>query len=165
MLLDELQRLYLREVATLERELDMYPDDASVWDTLEGMPNAAGTLLLHLAGSLQHFFGAVIGQSGYIRDREAEFRRHGVPRDELRNELAAARQGVILGFRHLSENDLERPFPARFAEVEFSNRLTLLHFLSHLAFHLGQIDYHRRAVTRNRASAQAIDPAALPPSQ
>jgi hypothetical protein len=30
MLLEDLKALYLREIATLERELELYPDDASL---------------------------------------------------------------------------------------------------------------------------------------
>lgn len=156
MLLEDLELLYLREVATLGRELDLYPDDSSVWKELPGLPNPAGTLFLHLAGGLQHFFGATLGGSGYVRDRAAEFSRRDVPRSEIRQELSRATQGVRAGFANLSESRLEEAFPVQYADAEVSVRLTLLQFLSHLAYHLGQIDYHRRAVTGNNASADAI---------
>ncbi|WP_019588825.1 hypothetical protein [Deinococcus apachensis] len=67
MLLQDLRKLYLREISTLERELDLYPDEASIWSEPPGLPNSAGTLFLHLTGSLQHFFGAVLGKTGYVR--------------------------------------------------------------------------------------------------
>lgn len=156
MLLQHLKALYLREIATLERELDLYPDDASVWKELVGLPNSAGTLFLHLTGSLQYFFGAVLGKSGYLRDRAAEFTRRNVSRSELKEELSSARQSVLAGFASLSNDDLEQVFPVRFADVDFSTELTLLQFSSHLAYHLGQIDYHRRVVTGSTASANAI---------
>ncbi len=155
-LLEELQKLYLREIATLERELELYPDEASVWKELPGLPNPAGTLFLHLAGSLQHFFGRALGKTGYLRDRAAEFSQRGVTRSELKQELSKARQGVLAGFANLTENSLEQVFPIMFADEEFSIRLTLLQFSSHLAYHLGQIDYHRRAVTGDKTSADAI---------
>lgn len=156
MLLEDLKVLYLREVATLERELDLYPDEESAWKELPGLPNSAGTIFLHLAGSLQHFFGATLGKTGYVRDRAAEFSKRGVPRSEIKQELFRARQGVMSGFANLREDNLDQVFPFRFADAEFSTRLTLLQFLSHLAYHLGQIDYHRRVVTGNSASANAI---------
>ena len=161
MLLQNLKALYLREISTLGRELDLYPDDASVWKELPGLPNPAGTLFLHLAGSLQHFFGATFGHTGYVRDRAAEFSRRGVPRSEIRQELSGARQGVLAGFANLTENHLGQLFPVRYADGEFSTRLTLLQFLTHLAYHLGQIDYHRRVVTGDRTSAHAIAAAVL----
>lgn len=156
MLLEDLKAMYLREIATLERELALYPDDASVWAALPGVPNPAGTLFLHLAGSLQHFFGAALGKSGYVRDRAAEFSKRDVPKSELEQELANARQSVIAGFAALTEDRLEETFPVRFADDSFSTQLTLLQFSSHLAYHLGQIDYHRRVVTQSSASANAV---------
>lgn len=155
-LIEDLKILYLREVATLERELDLYPDDASVWKQLPGLPNAAGTLFLHVSGSLQHFFGATLGKTGYVRDRAAEFSKRDVPRNEIREELSKARQGVRAGFANLTEEHLGQGFPVQYADTEVSTQLTLLQFLSHLAYHLGQIDYHRRVVTGDSASANAI---------
>ena len=155
-LLEELRMLYLREIATLERELDLYPDEASLWQELPGLPNPGGTLLLHLAGSLQHFLGATLGGTGYVRDRAAEFAKRDLTRSEIKRELSSARQGVLAGFANLTEQHLTQTFPVVFADEAFSTRLTLLQFSSHLAYHLGQIDYHRRAVTGDQTSANAI---------
>lgn len=155
-LLEDFKVLYLREIATLERELDLYSNEASVWTELPGLPNPAGNLFLHLAGSLQHFFGATLGNTGYQRNREAEFSKRNVSRSDLKQELSKARQGVIAAFENLTEDSLTQVFPVQFADAAFSTRLTLLQFLSHLAYHLGQIDYHRRVVTGNNASANAI---------
>jgi hypothetical protein len=155
-LLEDFKVLYLREITTLERELDLYPDDASVWTELPGLPNPAGNLVLHLAGSLQHFFGATLGKTGYQRNREAEFSTRNVSRTDLKQELSRARQAVIIAFENLTDDSLTQVFPAQFADAPFSIRLTLLQFLGHLAYHLGQIDYHRRVVTGNSASANAI---------
>jgi hypothetical protein len=156
MLLENLKTIYLREIATLERELGMYPDETSVWRNLPGLPNSAGTLFLHLTGSLQHFFGAVLGNIAYQRDRDAEFSKRDVSRQDLAQQLQAARLAVLAGFANLTEDKLEQAFPVKFADSEFNIRLTLLQFSSHLAYHLGQIDYHRRVVTGNTASANAI---------
>jgi hypothetical protein len=156
MLLENLKAIYLREIATLERELGLYPDDISVWKTLPGLPNSAGTLFLHLTGSLQHFFGAVLGNTAYQRDRDAEFTKRDLSRQELAQQLEAARLAVLIGFANLTESQLEQPFPVQFADSVFSVRLTLLQFSSHLAYHLGQIDYHRRVATGNPASVDAI---------
>jgi hypothetical protein len=157
-LLENLEMLYLREVATLGRELDLYSDDRSVWRELPGLPNPAGTLFLHLSGSLQYFFGAVLGKSGYVRDRAAEFSKRDVPRSEIKRELARARQGVKAGFANLTEEHLGQVFPVQYADAEVSTQLTLLQFLSHLTYHLGQIDYHRRVATGDSTSADAISP-------
>ena len=56
-----LTTLLVRELNAFARELDLYPDDASVWKTAPGITNSAGNLALHVAGNLQHFVGAVLG--------------------------------------------------------------------------------------------------------
>src|SRR5262245_27125908 len=35
--------------------------------------NSVGHLVLHLTGNLNHFVGAQLGRTGYVRDREREF--------------------------------------------------------------------------------------------
>ena len=66
----EIARSLLRELDTLRREVEAYPDDESVWGLPPGAPNSAGTLTLHLAGNLQHYVGALLGGTGYVRDRD-----------------------------------------------------------------------------------------------
>ncbi|ULH18302.1 DinB family protein (plasmid) [Deinococcus sp. KNUC1210] len=161
MLIQDLRMMYLRELATLEREPALYPDDQGLWTVLPGLPNAGGTLFLHLAGSLQHFFGAVLGNTGYVRNRDAEFSTRDLSRTEIAAQLSQARHAINAAFEHIREADLDAPFPVVFADAPFSYRLTLLQFSSHLAYHLGQIDFHRRAVTQQHTSANAIDPAGL----
>ena len=75
-----LEAILVRELEALKRELAAYPSDADVWATPPGVSNSGGTLALHLAGNLQHYVGAMLGGSGYVRDRAAEFGRHGVAR-------------------------------------------------------------------------------------
>jgi uncharacterized damage-inducible protein DinB len=161
MILDDFKRTFLREVATLRRELDLYPDEESIWKELPGLPNSAGTLFLHLAGNLQHFLGATLGQTGYVRDREAEFGNRGVAREAIEKELRATRQAILTTFSNLDESVLEQLFPARKQGMELSTQQMLFHLLSHLAYHLGQIDYHRRAVTGDETSANTLPLAEL----
>jgi hypothetical protein len=156
MLVNEFKTILLRDIAGVERELELYPDDASVWRTVTGLPNPAGNLLLHLTGNLQHFFGAALGNTGYVRDREAEFTRKDVPRSELSKELENARRAVLAAFNHLTEQKLDETHPVKITDTAFSNRLAVLQLITHLAYHLGQIDYHRRMVTGNTASANAV---------
>ena len=85
-----LTTLLVRELKAFARELDLYPDDASVWKTTPGITNSTGNLALHVAGNLQHFIGAVLGGTGYVRNRELEFSRSSGTRAEIKAELAAA---------------------------------------------------------------------------
>ncbi|HEX4963189.1 MAG TPA: DinB family protein [Thermoanaerobaculia bacterium] len=157
-LISDLRRIVLRDIDTVRREIELYPDDESVWREVPGLPNAGGTLVLHLAGNLRHYFGAVLGRSGYVRDRPAEFATRGVPRQELVALIAAAHAEVGEALSHLDPALLDEPFPEPVRGVTFPSGLFFLHMAVHLTYHLGQLDYHRRMVTGDPASAGALPP-------
>ena len=154
--------LITREIRAVKREIEAYPDDASVWRVIPGLPNTGGTLALHLAGNLQHFFGAILGKDGYRRDRDAEFARRDVPRRELLEELDAAIASVERTLRGLVKGSLPDVYPEPIAKRRFASDIYLLHLVSHLAYHLGQIDYHRRAVTGDARAIDAVSVRELP---
>jgi len=161
-LLPSVRTVLLRELDALRRAVAAYPDDASLWERPPGVPNAGGTLALHLAGNLQHYVGAVLGGSGYRRDRDAEFARRDVPRAALLAEIAAARDAVERTFAAMSDEALERAYPEPINGRAVGTADYLVHLATHLAYHLGQLDYHRRVVTGDAASVGAIAVAALP---
>jgi len=146
----------VREIEGLRRELAGYHDESDIWRESPGVPNSAGTLALHLAGNLQHFIGAVLGGSGYVRDRDAEFSLRDLPRVKLLAELDRAERAVEGTFARLTEEDLEKPFPIETAGMRLPTALFLLQLSSHLAYHLGQVDYHRRAVAGESGSVGSL---------
>jgi uncharacterized damage-inducible protein DinB len=156
------QTLLLRELRAVRRELEAYPDDASVWRTVPGLPNTGGTLALHLAGNLQHFFGAVLGRDGYTRDRDSEFSRRNVSRTELLAAIDAAIASVDGTLQRLTDDALTATYPEPIANRKVSTAVFLVHLTSHLAYHLGQIDYHRRAVTGDSRAVDAVSVRELP---
>ena len=156
------QTIILRELGAVRRSVEVYPDEASLWAERPGLPNSGGTLTLHLVGNLQHYIGAVLGQSGYRRDRDAEFARRDVPRSVLLDEIDAAQAAVERGFGALTEEALAEPYPEPVAGRAVATGDYLVHLAAHLAYHLGQLDYHRRVVTGERRSVDAVAPAVLP---
>jgi hypothetical protein len=147
-------RIFDRDIAVLEREVALYPDDASLWKAVEGQPTLGGNLALHLAGNLRHFIGAVLGGTGFKRDREAEFASRDLPREAVLKEVRAARADVASALSKLDPALLDRPFPEAIRGHELPTRVALIHLCTHLSFHSGQLDYHRRAATRDRTSAE-----------
>ena len=162
MLRSLLQTILLRELGAVRRSVEAYPDEASLWRLPPGLPNSGGTLALHIAGNLQHYLGAVLGGSGYRRDRDAEFARRGVSRAELLAEIAAAEAAVDRGMGAVSEATLAAPYPETVAGRSIVMGDFLVHLATHLAYHLGQLDYHRRVVTGDRRGIGAIGAAELP---
>ncbi len=153
-----LTTLLVRELNAFARELDMFPDDPSVWRTAPGVTNSAGNLALHVAGNLQHFVGAVLGGTGYVRNRELEFSRSSGARSEIKAELDAAIVAVEKTLPALSADALAKVYPANPVPggKEIATGLFLQHLCSHASFHLGQAGYLRRVVTSDTRSAGPV---------
>lgn len=151
-----------RELRTLERELEAYASDDQVWERPEPLPNSAGTLAAHAAGNLRAFIGATIGGDAYVRDRDREFSVRGVSRQELIAELRAADAAVTAALADLPAARFDDPFPTPIANRRVVTGEFVMHLMVHLAYHLGQVDYHRRIVTGDAGGVGAVSPAELP---
>lgn len=153
---DWITRVIVRELKALRREIESYPSEDDLWEIPDGIANPGGNLALHLAGNLQYFVGNVLGKNGYVRNRDAEFASRDVPRAELLREIDNAIAAVELGMSKISEADLARPFPEKVGGVSSTTGAFLAHFATHLAYHLGQVDYHRRIMTREGKTVKAM---------
>jgi hypothetical protein len=150
-----------RDLSALRREVEAYADERDLWRPVPGLTNSAGTLVLHLAGNLQHYLGARLGGTGYVRDRPAEFARRDVPRSELLREIDAARAAVKAGLVGLTESRLRAEFPEAIGDSRIETGEYLVHLTVHFAYHLGQVDYHRRVVTGDASGVGAMRPGEL----
>jgi hypothetical protein len=153
---DTITLFLLRELDGFKRELEMFPDDESVWKTVPGVTNSAGNLALHIAGNLQHYVGRVLGGSAYVRNREIEFGRRNGTRTELIAELdkaAAAVRGVLPG---LSAGRWDEEFPELILGHRIRTGVFLHHLSVHAGFHLAQAGYLRRALTGDSRSSGPI---------
>jgi hypothetical protein len=160
-LVADLRKVFLRDVVTLRRELELYPDEASVWKAVAGLPNAGGNLVLHLCGNLRWFIGAQLGGTGYVRDRDAEFAARDVPREALVSGIEATRLELDVTLARLPADRLATLYPLPVGGRSVPTGLFLLHLAVHLGYHLGQLDYHRRAATGLSAGAGAVSIPAL----
>ena len=147
MLSEVLSNLYERDLNKLKIEIGQYENEADLWKTSEGIANSAGNLCQHLTGNLQHFIGAVLGGSAYVRDRDAEFAKKDVTREQLLADIDSTLSSVKTTLAKLTDEDFAKTYPI---EV-FGHPMTTEYFLTHLAthfnYHLGQINYHRRMVS------------------
>ena len=137
----------MRDLLAVRREVGAYPDEAEIWRVPAGVSNSAGTLVLHVAGNLQAFVGGVLGDTGYVRDRDGEFARRDVAREELLGEIDRALEAVEATLEGMSDDRLEEIYPLELAGMRVTVGDFLVHLAVHLGFHLGQIDYHRRLIT------------------
>mgnify|MGYP000938458488 FL=1 len=137
-------RLFDQDLDKLTEEIKLYPDDQSLWVVKEGIKNSGGNLCLHLAGNLQHFIGAVLGNSGYVRNRDAEFSLKNISKQKLLNEIDATKMAVRDTLEQVSKHELQKEYPIRVFDEAVTTEHFLLYLLSHLNYHTGQINYHRR---------------------
>ncbi|MCR5886230.1 DUF1572 domain-containing protein [Hymenobacter sp. J193] len=144
MLPDTLRLLFRRDLNRVLQELTQYRDEETIWHVEKGIANSAGNLSLHLVGNLRTYIGAELGGVAYTRHRELEFSLKNVPRQELLEKVAETRDIVDASLRTLSPEVLTQEYPLLVFEQKTSTEYLLVHLTTHLAYHLGQINYHRR---------------------
>ena len=143
-MLNELKDLYIRDIEKLRTEISSYKNESDLAIVKGTILNSAGNLCLHLCGNLQTYLGAMLGGSGYIRNRDKEFSEKNYTKASLLAEIDKAKSAVELCFSKITEADVNKKFP----ETPHWEGFSILHVLiiceTHLAYHLGQINYHRR---------------------
>jgi hypothetical protein len=82
-----------------------------------------------------------------VRDRDAEFSDGGVTREELEEKLSRTSEEVTSALAGMEEKRLNEEFPLELLGERMPTGMFLLRLVSHLAYHLGQMNYHRRVAT------------------
>ena len=108
MITENLIKLFTRDLNKLKEEINLYTEEEKIWTVKEGISNSGGNLCLHLCGNLQHFIGAVLGNSGYIRNRDAEFKLKNIVRTKLVDEIDATLSIVTDTLEQVSKKDLDK---------------------------------------------------------
>ena len=147
MLSQTLIQLYERDFERLNTELKSYDDPSDIWKKAEGISNSAGNLSLHLAGNLRHFIGSVLGDTGYQRDREFEFNGT-VSFEELLERNRSAKDEVLTTLKTIRQEVLESTYPIQVLDKDLNTAFFLTHLYGHFNYHLGQINYHRRLLSK-----------------
>ena len=144
MLTEILKTLFSRDLNKLQEEIEAYQNEGQLWVIDKNISNSAGNLCLHLIGNLNTYFGAALGKTGYIRNRPLEFSAKNIPKKELISKIDETILVVNNVLDSLTEADLKAIYPQDFLEREETTGFFLVHLSTHLAYHLGQINYHRR---------------------
>lgn len=146
MLIETLKSLFNRDLNKLKIEIASYQTENQIWAIDKNISNSAGNLCLHLMGNINTYIGAELGKTGYIRDRPLEFSLKDIPKSELISKIDATILVVNNTLDSLTEADLEAVYPEIVFEKEMTTGYFLVHLSTHLAYHLGQINYHRRLI-------------------
>jgi len=142
--IDILKKIFKRDLAKLKKEIELYQEETKLWIVDKNISNSAGNLCLHLVGNLNTFIGAELGHSGYIRDRVGEFANKHIPKGELLNMVGETEKVIDSTFEKLNDADLGKTYPIEIFKEPMSTGYFLVHLATHLTYHLGQINYHRR---------------------
>ncbi|MGE8426863.1 MAG: DUF1572 family protein [Sphingobacterium sp.] len=151
MLIETLKSLFQRDLNRLRDEISLYKQEGNIWLIERNISNSAGNLCLHLIGNLQTYIGAEIGKTGYIRDRAAEFSLKDIPRKGLIDQINDTIDVVTRSLDLLSEENLQEIYPILVFEEKTTTQYLLVHLTTHLTYHLGQINYHRRLLDQPEA--------------
>lgn len=137
-------QLFERDLNRLTKEIESYEDENNLWVKDGQITNSGGNLVLHLIGNLKHFIGKEIGGYDYQRNREFEFAGKNVPRLKLLEEIQVCKDQLIVSLEGMDESLLSENYPIEVFGHKMSYTFFLLHLYSHMNYHLGQINYHRR---------------------
>jgi hypothetical protein len=146
-LIETLQKLILRDLDKLEKEITLYPTEESIWRVSGQITNPAGNLCLHLCGNLQHYIGFRLGNTEYKRNRDLEFTAKNISRQKLLAEIAQTKKTVREAFSLLQPEQLNATYPENVFNEPMTTQYFLVHLSGHLAYHLGQVNYHRRLLS------------------
>lgn len=130
----------------LRNEISQYKNESDLWKLTENISNTPANLALHLCGNLNHNIGSVIGNNGYLRNRDLEFSVKGVSREEILKTIDSTAEKVLPILDKLTTDDYTKPFPESSHGEEQSNIDAVTRVALHLAYHIGQINYHRRII-------------------
>lgn len=148
MLTETLKKLFNRDLSKLKSEIEAYQKEENLWRIDHGIANPAGNLCLHLVGNLNTYIGAILGGTDYVRNRELEFTLKDIPKQELINMIEATIGVVSKTLDQVSKEQMDNEYPILVFEEKTSTEFFLVHLATHLTYHLGQINYHRRLLDR-----------------
>ena len=146
MIIETLKTLFSRDLQRLIKEIELYRDEKNIWQMDKNILNSAGNLCLHIVGNLNAYIGVGLAKTGYVRQRDLEFSLKDISREELIRKLTDTIQVVDAGLNNLNESQLEQEFPILIWDKPMGTAYTLLQLSTHLSYHLGQVNYHRRLI-------------------
>ena len=144
MLIETLRSIFSRDLLRLKTEIDLYQDESKIWIIENNIANSAGNLCLHLIGNLNTYIGAEFGKTNYIRNRELEFSLKNISKKELIDKIENTILVVDMSLQNITEEELKNEHQILVFDKKTTLEFLLVHLTTHLTYHLGQINYHRR---------------------
>lgn len=147
----DLAPLYRRDLTRLRQQIEAFPNDETLWQTLPGVTNPAGNLVLHIEGNLREYIGRQLGNLPYQRTRDLEFSTKGLSKQDLLARIAELQRTIPSIIEGLALAQMDALYPEQVLGVPMTTQQFVIHLCGHLNWHLGQIDYVRRIATGDGA--------------
>jgi len=144
MLAQTLNSLFTRDLKRLKAEIESYRKESNLWLVEPDISNSAGNLCLHLIGNLNTYIGATLGGTNYVRNRPLEFSAKNIPQKRLITMIEETIIVVEQTLDKINQETIEAEYPLPVFDERTSTEFFLVHLTTHLSYHLGQINYHRR---------------------
>ena len=144
MKIETLKILFNRDLNKLKQEIELYQNENNLWKIEKGISNSAGNLCLHLIGNLNNFIGSELGKTNYSRNRPLEFSLKHIPKTELIEKIEETILVLNKTLDTVTPEVLKQEYPILVFESKSTTEFFLVHLSTHLDYHLGQINYHRR---------------------
>lgn len=143
MLNNLLSNFFERDIRKLTEEINLFRNEDNLWKTIGSVKNTSGNLALHIIGGTHYLIGALLANSGYVRNRDEEFITTGIARKDIVSKLADL---IPMINQTLGTIDMDAQYPIMFDGGNRTNSYVLIQLLAHLNYHLGQVNYLRRAL-------------------
>ena len=141
---------YYEEVRDKIHELVAPISTEQLWTRPYPYGNSIGHLLLHLTGNLNHYIGARIAGTGYVRNRPLEFSDTSKrPKEEVLADFDRAIDMVASTIRKQGPEDLVAPYSDPTESRADTNFAAFMRMATHAYHHTGQIIYLSKALTKS----------------
>lgn len=142
----EFERCFTKDLESLAKEIELCDEETTLWRVAPGITNSIGNLTQHLIGNLNHFIGATLGETGYVRNRDAEFSERYLTKAEMISELGKTAEMLREVLGSLTREQLDKTYPYETFGYSMTTNHMITKLASHLGYHLGQINYLRRII-------------------
>jgi Protein of unknown function (DUF1572) len=143
---NEIAGLYERDLRKLIEEIILFEKEENLWKTLGSIRNSSGNLALHIIGGLNFLIGTTLAHTGYVRNRDLEFINKRVEKNLIVEQLEELIPVICKTAAALTPEQMESPYPRFFDKENATISYVLSQLLLHLNYHLGQVNYLRRAL-------------------
>jgi uncharacterized damage-inducible protein DinB len=120
-----------------------------IWRKPYPYGNSIGHLVLHITGNLNHYIGARIASTGYIRNRPLEFADPSQPpKETILASFDRTIDLVVTTIRKQSAEELVMPYSDPTEERSRTRFQLFTRMAAHAYHHVGQIIYLAQEVSR-----------------